>query len=59
MIAEAMKNPAKVCLLNVYNRHWVVALRKVPFGYLVADPWTGANKFYSDGSISGGSILIK
>ena len=58
-IKEALNNPNKVCLLNVYNRHWVVAVKKVPFGYWVADPWIGKDKFYATSSISGGAILTK
>jgi len=57
LIKEALASPKKSCLLQVYNRHWVVAVRKVPFGYIVADPWIGGNKFYTDSAISGGSIF--
>lgn len=58
-IIEALKNPNKACVLEIKKRHWVVALRKVPYGYWVADPWDGRNKFMSTSSISGGTILVK
>jgi len=58
-ILEAIKNPNKVCLLNVYNKHWVLAVKKIIGGFWVVDPWTGGNKFYATGSISGGAILKK
>ena len=57
MILDAIKEPDKACLLNVYNRHWVVAIRKVPFGYWVADPWDAKGKFFKTNSISGGAIF--
>jgi hypothetical protein len=56
-ISDGLNSINKICLLQVYNRHWVVALKKVPFGYWVADPWSGVGKFYSVSSISGGAIL--
>jgi len=59
MILDGIQDPNKVCLLNVYGRHWVLATRKVPFGYWVVDPWTGTNKYYGEGAVTGGTILIK
>jgi lysozyme len=56
-ISDGINSVNKICLLNVYNRHWVVALKKVPLGYWVADPWSGIGKFYLTSSISGGAIL--
>ena len=57
LIGDALKDPRKVCLLNVYGRHWVLALRKLPGGYWVADPWLGNKKFYLTSAVSGGAIL--
>jgi hypothetical protein len=59
-IDEALKNPAKTCLLNVSNgKHWVLGIYRVPFTkrYWVADPYTGRRKFYS--GVIGYSILKK
>ena len=59
IFTEAIKNPDTVCLLNVMNgAHWVIATRKIPFGYIVVDPLTGGNKTYFKG-IVGGTILTK
>ena len=59
MILDAIKEPDKACLLEIKRAHWVVAIRKVPFGYWVADPWSGKGGFYATGSISGGAIFRK
>jgi GH25 family lysozyme M1 (1,4-beta-N-acetylmuramidase) len=56
-IKEALDNPRKVCLLQVYSRHWILATRKVPLGYIAVDPWTGGYKYYLTSSISGGCVL--
>lgn len=56
---EALKNPSKVCLLEYKKRHWVVALKKLPGSWLVADPWTGSKNIYLTSSISGGCVLKK
>ena len=59
-ILDGLKDPNKVCLLQVYGRHWVLAAKKIPFiGYLTIDPWIGGYKTYSISSISGGAILRK
>jgi hypothetical protein len=49
IIDEALKNPKKVCLLNVDNGgHWVLGVRRLWGGmYTVIDPWTGTKKMYS------------
>jgi len=57
LIREALNNPRKVCLLQVYGRHWVVATRNLLTGYTTADPWTGTSKYYANNSISGGTVL--
>lgn len=59
-VDEALKNPAKTCLLNVDGgAHWVLGIYRVPLTkkYWVADPWTGTRKFYS--GVIGYSILQK
>lgn len=58
-ILAAIKDPKKACLLEIKKSHWVIALKKVPFGYWVADPWDGKNKFMNTSTISGGAILTK
>lgn len=60
-IDEALKNPKKVCLLNVYNgAHWVIATSKIPlYGYYAVDPWTGTKRMFSKKIISGGAVLVK
>ena len=57
LISEAIKNPAKTCLLNVNNGgHWVLALKELGFGkYWVCDPWDGNRKIYS--GVVGCSVL--
>ena len=42
-IQVSLKDPKKAVILEVENRHWVVALNKLPFVnvYRIADPWTG------------------
>lgn len=60
IIAEALKNPAKTVLLNVDGgKHWVAAVRAIPFTktYWVHDPWDGKAKLY--GGVVGGAVLIK
>ena len=57
--AEAIKNLKKVCLLEIKKKHWVIALKKIPGGYWVADPWDSRRKFMLNSSVSGGSVLIK
>lgn len=59
VFANALKDPKTVLLLNVYNRHWVIATKRLIGSYMVVDPWTGTTKVYSDSSISGGTVLIK
>jgi hypothetical protein len=57
--AEALKNPKRVCLLNVMNgAHWVIATQKLPFGYWTVDPLTGKSTYYAKG-IVGGAVLEK
>lgn len=56
---EAIKNPKTVLLLNVYNRHWVIATKRLIGSYMVVDPWTGKNKVFFDSSVSGGAVLSK
>lgn len=59
-IAEAIKNPKKVCLLNVdRGYHWVLAIKAIPLtnSYIVANPWTGKSEIYS--GVVGGAILTK
>lgn len=57
MIAEALKNPDKTCLLNVdKGGHWVLALTSLGFGkYWVADPYGGKKCIY--GGVVGCAIL--
>ena len=44
-IGISLKDPKKAVILQVENFHWVVALRRLPFGvYLIADPWTGTKR---------------
>jgi lysozyme len=57
-IREALSNDRKICLLNVYNKHWVVATSNLWTGYWTADPWTGGSKYYSNSAISGGAVLV-
>lgn len=50
LIDEALKNPNKTVQLNVDGgRHWVFALRRIPFTsrYWVYDPWDNRRKFYT------------
>lgn len=56
---EALKNPRKVCLLEIKKSHWVLALNKIPTGYWVADPWGGKRKIILSSSVSGSAVLIK
>jgi hypothetical protein len=59
-IDEALKNPKRICLLNVDSgAHWVLGISRVPFTtkYLVADPWSGSRKIY--GGVIGYSIIEK
>jgi hypothetical protein len=49
IIDEALKNPDKVCLLNVDSGgHWVLGIYRVAgtSTFWVVDPWTGSRKFY-------------
>jgi hypothetical protein len=57
MISEALKNPAKTCILNVdKGGHWVLALNEIGFGkYWVCDPWDGRRKIY--GGVVGCAVL--
>lgn len=63
VIREALKNPNKGILLEVNNKHWVLALRPTFFGkdYVCADPWGGVKcdvlKKY--GNITGAAIFEK
>lgn len=61
-IKEAIKNPKKVCILQVNNNHWVVATGVSIFGgYNIADPWYGdksTTRRYKN-NITGGAILTK
>jgi hypothetical protein len=36
---KALKDPKTVCLLQYKSRHWLVAMKRLPGGYWVADPW--------------------
>lgn len=56
---EALKNPRKVCLLEIKKSHWVLALKKIPAGYWVADPWGGRKKIILSSGVSGSAVLIK
>jgi lysozyme len=56
-IREALNNNRKVCLLQVYSRHWVLATSNLYTGYWTADPWTGTSKYYPNSAISGGAVL--
>lgn len=59
-IDEALKNPKRICLLNVDGgKHWVLGINRIPFStkYLVADPWDGKRKFYN--GVIGYSIIEK
>lgn len=49
VIDEAIKNPKKVCILNVNNgKHWVLAIKRIFGGrYWVADPACGSKKLYA------------
>ena len=39
-IQKSLDAPDKAVMLEVNGCHWVVALRKLPFGlYWIADPW--------------------
>jgi ABC-type bacteriocin/lantibiotic exporter with double-glycine peptidase domain len=43
-IKEALKNPTKVCMLQVQGNHWVfVTGVSVLGGYKIIDPWYGDN----------------
>lgn len=60
VIDEALKNPDKVCLLNVDSGgHWVLGIYRVPGTktFWVVDPWTGSRKFY--GGVVGFATLTK
>lgn len=62
IIDEALRNPDKVCLLEVDRNHWVVALGKIPFTktYRIADPWFGDKALSSRyGRITGGAVLLR
>jgi hypothetical protein len=56
---KAIKNPRKVCLLEIKKSHWVLALNKIPGGYWVADPWGGKKRIALASSVSGSAVLIK
>ena len=59
-IDEALKNPKRICELNVDGgAHWVLGIYRVPLTkkYWVADPWDGKRKFY--GGVIGYAILEK
>lgn len=62
IIDEALRNPEKVCVLEVDGNHFVVAIGKVPLTniYRIADPWFGDRTFsprYK--KITGGAILTR
>lgn len=61
VIDRALKDPDQVCLLQVQNYHWVVAVRKVPFTstYVIADPWTGTTSttLRYNNQVTGGAVL--
>lgn len=60
LIQEALKNPRKICLIQVENYHWVLATGKSLLGgYKMNDPWFGdksTTKRYK--SITGGAVLV-
>lgn len=44
-INESLKDPKKAVILELDNgRHWVLALRSTPLGYIVLDPYDGRKK---------------
>ena len=60
IFTEALRDPATVLLLNVKNgAHWVIATKKVPFGYWVTDPLGGKASYYFHTSVVGGTVLIR
>lgn len=59
-IDEALKDPKRVCLVNVdKGKHWVFVVgRYIPFlGYKVSDPWHFPAKTAYRKDIVGGAIL--
>jgi len=54
---EAISNPRKICMLQVFGRHWVLATSKLWTGYTAVDPWTGTFKYYANTAVSGGTVL--
>lgn len=60
IFTDAIKDPATVLLLNVNGgAHWVIATKKVPFGYWVTDPLGGKASYYSHGAVVGGAVLTR
>lgn len=56
---QALKDPKMACILEEKSRHWVTALRRLPMGYWVADPWTGSKRILFDSAVSGGATFKK
>ena len=63
MIADALKHPDKVVLLNVdRGYHWVFLLGKVPFlGYRCSNPYPfpAKTRYYKPSEVVGGAVLIR
>jgi hypothetical protein len=52
-IVNSLKGEKTSCILQVYSRHWVVALKKIGNYYWVADPWDGKKKLMHKKYVTG------
>ena len=59
-IIHSLKDPKRAVILQVDGFHWIIALKKLPFGvYWIADPWTGTKRFSTAyNKITGSAHLI-
>ncbi|MHC1728055.1 MAG: hypothetical protein AB9866_18975 [Syntrophobacteraceae bacterium] len=56
-IKECIADPDKACILQINGFHWVVAVKVIPSGYRVIDPWTGNLTSITATQVTGGATF--